>query len=270
KADRRLQVVAILPRHAQLVPLDLRLDLDLRVLDRLHHLLGGLGLDPLLDQDELADRLPAGRLDVLGVEAALRHPALGHPLAQDRQRRGRVRLVRRAEHDPLRLALEVGVRAAEVVALPELLPRRVERVVQLHQIHLGDHVERGHGRNHRPKMRPSSQPPRWPMIDFGGHTQIWRRRSRAPTRNQPGRRRSLPRPPGRRWGRSWPAAPARSTGCWRRSSSWWRTSSNGWSTVTRCTTRSRRGSCTPTTRCCTTWPSPTATCRSRVRPSWAW
>src|SRR5262249_55580746 len=46
--DGRLQGVAVFPGHPQLVVLDLRLDLDLAVLDRADDLLGRLGLDPLL------------------------------------------------------------------------------------------------------------------------------------------------------------------------------------------------------------------------------
>src|SRR5450432_3448 len=48
EGDRRLQLVAGLPRNAQLVPLNLRLHLELGVLDRLDDLLGRLRFDPLL------------------------------------------------------------------------------------------------------------------------------------------------------------------------------------------------------------------------------
>src|SRR5262245_35156559 len=52
--DHRLEVVPVLAEHADLVLLDLRLDLELRVLDEAHDLLRLLHRDPLLDVDPLA------------------------------------------------------------------------------------------------------------------------------------------------------------------------------------------------------------------------
>src|SRR5437868_10170280 len=85
--DGRLQTIAVLAGDPQLVVLDLRLDPQLAVLDGADDLLGGLLLDPLLDQDELPDRAAAGGLRGLLVQAALRHAAFGHALAQHRYRR---------------------------------------------------------------------------------------------------------------------------------------------------------------------------------------
>src|SRR5882724_4938092 len=53
QGDRFLEVVALLARDPQLVALDRGLDLEFRILDRLHDLLGELLVDALLDDDFL-------------------------------------------------------------------------------------------------------------------------------------------------------------------------------------------------------------------------
>src|SRR5438477_11509580 len=66
--DHRLQVVATLGGHADLVLLDRGLHLELRVLDHPDDLPGLLHRDPLLQRDLLPDRAACRRLDLAEAE----------------------------------------------------------------------------------------------------------------------------------------------------------------------------------------------------------
>ena len=65
-----------LPAHADLVLLDGRLHLELRVLDEAHDLPRLLDGDALLERDLLAQRAARGRLDLAVGERLERHAAL--------------------------------------------------------------------------------------------------------------------------------------------------------------------------------------------------
>src|ERR1700688_3155702 len=66
--DGGLQLVALLPAHAQLVALDRDLELELAVLERVREALGQLPIDPLLDHDRLPERIARCPLGLLELE----------------------------------------------------------------------------------------------------------------------------------------------------------------------------------------------------------
>src|SRR5437879_6336434 len=74
--DDLLQIVAVLPGHADLVLLDGRLHPDLRVLDEPDDFLGALDRDPLLERDLLPERAAGALLDLAVGERLQRHPTL--------------------------------------------------------------------------------------------------------------------------------------------------------------------------------------------------
>src|SRR5659263_153230 len=74
--DSLLEVVGVLPGHADLLVLDLGLDLQLRLLDDGDDLLPLLRGDPLLDGDDLAYEPSGGGLHLPVLEGLEGDPAL--------------------------------------------------------------------------------------------------------------------------------------------------------------------------------------------------
>src|SRR5262245_42453157 len=74
--DDLLQVVAVLAGHADLVLLNGRLYLHLRILDEPHDLPGALDRDPLLERDLLPQHAAPALLDLAVGERLQGHPAL--------------------------------------------------------------------------------------------------------------------------------------------------------------------------------------------------
>src|SRR5438128_4226454 len=83
KSDRGLQVVLLLPRHADLLSLDRHLHLELGVLDGADDLLGLLRRDSLEDLDVLPDRSLRGGLDGAVFQSLERDAALGELRLQE-------------------------------------------------------------------------------------------------------------------------------------------------------------------------------------------
>src|SRR5262249_3681730 len=134
--DHRLQIVPLLPRHPEFVPLYCDLDFIFAVLDFFHDPLGQLPVDPLPDQCLLPDRLTRCLLHGLVVE----HPKLDLaprqvPL-QQLVHLLELQLVVRVDGDFGVLPFDAGLGPLEVVALAHLARHIGERVVDLGKIGL--------------------------------------------------------------------------------------------------------------------------------------
>src|SRR5690606_30503064 len=140
--DRRLQVVAALRLHAQLVALDLALDaLRGLVADDLRDLLRVVAADALLDAG-LDAVLLAARERLAGVEGPQRDAALDELLLEHVEHGLDALLGVRLQQDPA-LAAEFDRRAdpLEVVPLRDLLLGLVDGVLQFHRVDLAHDVE---------------------------------------------------------------------------------------------------------------------------------
>src|SRR6185436_9284070 len=142
RLDDGLEIVTLLSHHAHLVLLDLGLHADAAPLDELHDLLGLFGRNSLPNRDLLPHRSFGGGLDRFVLERLERHPALHELGGEDVDHGLESRLVVRGQRERLLLELDVADRALEVEPLADLLQGLLHRVRYLHQIHVGDDVER--------------------------------------------------------------------------------------------------------------------------------
>src|SRR6267142_814691 len=146
--DDFLEVVAVLARDADLVGLDRRLHLDLRVLDDPDDLLGLLDRNPLLERDLLAERAARRLLHLAVGERLERHPTLVETRLEDVHDRLELHVVGRQDGEVGLLERDLTLRALEIVARLDLPPRLVERIRDLLHLDLARDVERvlgGHG-----------------------------------------------------------------------------------------------------------------------------
>src|SRR5690606_15079911 len=141
---RRLQVVALLAGDAQLVAVDLRIHLQLGVLERGLDLLRQFALDALLDGDLLA-RAGQGGLDVAELQAARVDLPRHQPRAQDVGHLLQLEFAGRGLRDHGVLADEFRVHALEVETGGQFAVGLVDRVGQFVGVHFGDDVEGRHG-----------------------------------------------------------------------------------------------------------------------------
>src|SRR5262245_18769284 len=139
-----LQVVALLPAHAELVALDRHLDLQLRVLHELHDLARLVARDALLEIDALLGRSRGAGLHRPGIERLQRYLTAREALAQDVPEGPDLPLVRRTEVERRLLPPQLGGRVPEVEALPHLAERLLDGVVDLLKVDPAHHVERRH------------------------------------------------------------------------------------------------------------------------------
>ena len=158
--DGLLQVVLALAEHADLVALDLRLDLDPARLHELRDLLGLLLGDAGHDRDRLAHVALRGGVDLAFGERLQRHVALHDLLFQDLERGLEPVLGRRPQLDRRVILGDAGLGVFEVEPLRDLALRLVDGVADLLQVHLGDDVEGGLVFRHaREDTVPGSPPP---------------------------------------------------------------------------------------------------------------
>src|SRR3954470_21806081 len=142
--DRFLQVVALFAADAELVALDRGLDLQLRVLDRLHDLLGELLVDALLDHDLLALGIARSALRILKFQSAGIELAPGDIALQQLLHLLQLHFVIGEEGDDLFLALDGAFRTLEIEPGVDLAPGAVDGVVDLGQVGLGNDIEGWH------------------------------------------------------------------------------------------------------------------------------
>src|SRR5690606_32760067 len=142
--DRRLQVVALLAVDAQLVAVDLAVDLELGFLQRGLELLCQLAFDALLDADLLARAGQVG-LDVPELQAAGVYAARDQPGPQDVGHLLELELARRGLGDDLVVQFEAGVHALEVEAVAQLAVGLVHGIGQFVAVDFGDNVKGRHG-----------------------------------------------------------------------------------------------------------------------------
>src|SRR5438034_933847 len=146
--DDLLQVVPVLPGGADLVLLDGRLHLDLRILDEPDDLAGTLDRDPLLQRDLLPEHAAPALLDLAVGERLQGHAALVQARLEDVDHRLQLHVVGGGDGDVGLLELDVALRALEVVARRDFPARLIEPVGDLLHIDLARDVERilgGHG-----------------------------------------------------------------------------------------------------------------------------
>src|SRR5258705_6268902 len=162
--DDLLQVVPVLPGDADLVLLDGRLHLDLRILDEPDDLPGALDRDPLLQRDLLPKHAAPALLDLAVGERLQGHAALVQARLEDVDHRLQLHVVGGGDGDVGLLELDVALRALEVVARRDFPAGLIEPVGDLLHIDLARDVERilgGHGPSYfRGAPRPAGpQPP---------------------------------------------------------------------------------------------------------------
>src|SRR5687767_6118545 len=116
---RELQVVALLAGHAQLLALDLGLDLELRALDRRDDLLRDGLLDALLDRDLLlrAREVDLGLADVHRADV---DAPRGEPAAQDLEHLLELEVRRRRLRHDEAVARVARIGAPDIVAVAGL------------------------------------------------------------------------------------------------------------------------------------------------------
>src|SRR5690606_10704328 len=141
---RRLQVVALLAGDAQLVAVDLGVDLQLGGLDLVADLLRHLALDALLHGDLLA-RAGEVAFHVAELEAAGIDLPRRQACAQDVGHLLQLEVARRALGDHRVLALEGGIHALEIEASGQLAVGLVDGIGQLVGVDFRDDVEGRHG-----------------------------------------------------------------------------------------------------------------------------
>src|ERR1700761_9108052 len=143
QGDDRLQVVLLLGRDPQLVPLDLRLDaLGALVPDDLAKLLGVVLGDAFLEADGQPVLL-ARQLGLAGVQHLERDPALDQLVLEHVEDGvGPLLAVGPDLHPLLPGPGNRGADVAEIEPLADLLARLVQRVVDLLPVELGHDVER--------------------------------------------------------------------------------------------------------------------------------
>src|SRR5262245_10834736 len=139
--DHRLEVVPVLAEHADLVLLDLRLDLELRVLDEAHDLLRLLHRDPLLDVDPLAHGATRRGLDLAVAERLERHAPAVELRLEDVEHLLQDVVVVRVDRDRALVEAQLGLRLLEVVARLHVARRLVDRVGDRLRIDLARDVE---------------------------------------------------------------------------------------------------------------------------------
>src|SRR5687767_4494748 len=142
QGDDLLQIIARLAGDADLVLVDRGLDLQLRVLDQAHDLLGLLDGDPLLEGDLLPQLVARRLLDGPVGEPLQRDAALVQLRLQDVRHRLQLHLVGGEQRDVGLLELHLVLGALEIVARLDLPPRLVERVGDLLHVDLADDIER--------------------------------------------------------------------------------------------------------------------------------
>ena len=147
RGDDRLQVVALLARHPELVALGLGLDaLEAEALDELVELLGLVGGDAGGERDDLADGAPDGFLDLAVVERLQRDLALDQLLLEHLAQGGQPVLAGGAQRDrrasPSSIDESVSLKSKRLATLALSL---VDGVADLLLVDLGDDVEAGHG-----------------------------------------------------------------------------------------------------------------------------
>ena len=146
RRDRRLEVVALLAAHPELVPLHLVLDaLEVELLEELPDLARLVGRDAHAQGDRLAHRSLGGLLDLPEVERLERHLAAHELLLEHLGERlaagSRSRCASSMVFSLSSIELPVFLKSNRVLDLPL---RLVDRVADLLHVELGDDVERGH------------------------------------------------------------------------------------------------------------------------------
>src|SRR3989442_2638886 len=139
-----LQFVLALALHAHLLALDLRLDLELPVLDDPGDLLRLLAREPVLDLRDLPDRPAQRRLHRAERERFHRHAALDELGLHDVHHALELVLVVRHDHQLALLLLERQLRPGplEVEPLADLLHRLIEGVLDFLHVHFRGHIKR--------------------------------------------------------------------------------------------------------------------------------
>src|SRR3990172_5860297 len=144
EGNHRLQLVAALARHAELVALDLGLDLELAVADRLGDVLGLVRGDALGDRPPLADRPGQRVLDLAVIQRLQGHAALDELVLEDVDYALELRVVVRHDHQRLVLFLQghAALAALEIEPLLQFLDGLIQPVLDILDVDLGHHVER--------------------------------------------------------------------------------------------------------------------------------
>src|SRR3989440_4486122 len=139
--DYALERFAVGARNAHNVALYGGLRLELRVLDDLDDLFGLVRGDALLYGDVLAERAARRRLDPTVAQSLQRDGAADEFLLKDVVHVSQLRLVLRGQYQLIAFEPHLGAAALEVEALPDLLHRLIEGVLDFRDVHLRNDVE---------------------------------------------------------------------------------------------------------------------------------
>src|SRR4051812_29597613 len=151
--DRLLEIVARWRCHPDLIALNRRLHfLELRLLDRRRHFLGGIAVEGHLERDLAANGVATGGLDLARIEIFYGHVAPNQLRLKHIPQRFHLVVVLGGQRDLAADAIELDRRgrALEVVALGDLFLRLVDGVVDFLEVDASGDIERsllGHARN---------------------------------------------------------------------------------------------------------------------------
>ena len=136
-----MQFIATLARHANLLVLNLRRDLELAVANDAGDFLGHCGFNPLLDFDRLARVAEWRDVGVRALDVLHAHTALGE-FADDHFLQGLdFESIGCGKLDLAFLQRDFRVASLEVEALREFLFRLVDGVLDFHRVHFRNNVE---------------------------------------------------------------------------------------------------------------------------------
>jgi hypothetical protein len=153
--DGGLEIVLAFAGDADGVALNLGLHFHLQLLDELSDNLRLLGFESGLDLDGLAKAGVRCRLGFLIIERFHRDSALDHLLVQRFGQGAELHVVGGMERDRLllRIPVDLGVRAFEIVALVDFLAGLIDRVIDLLLIDFGNDIERKLWHKKEPGLR---------------------------------------------------------------------------------------------------------------------
>ena len=144
QCHRRLQIVALLAVDAQLVAVDLRIDLQFGILERGLDFLRQLAFDALFDRYFLP---AAGEIafDVAELQAARIDAACDQTRAQDVGHLFELKFARCGLIDEFVVKRELRFHALEVEAGSQLAIGLIDSIGEFVKVDFGDDIERGHG-----------------------------------------------------------------------------------------------------------------------------
>ena len=140
-----MQVVALGAGDAHRFALDARLHLHLAVLDHAHDLFGIIGLDTVLDLDDLLDLVAANLLDIAVFQETDVNLALGQLVGQHVAHLAQLELGIGKGGQFVVLLLDPRVAALEIEPGGDFLVGLVDRVFHFDHIGFRNYIKRRHG-----------------------------------------------------------------------------------------------------------------------------